>query len=196
MSEETQESKPQSTFERIEMLERNVGRAIKSVVNSDQMSQQALQQVLSLEQSYAALAKTLSAIASELEATKVLDGMAVMRRIKESDENEDRQRVQAMLDEKVIQATEVVTNTSLVVVKQACLEVGSQGSRSVDVTSYRIIEIPSAFVPQETRQLLLDRRVGDTVEVKRDDRDGIVTVLTATVLEVYELAERSGGSEA
>jgi hypothetical protein len=42
---------------------------------------------------------------------------------------------------------------------------------------------------------LLDKRVGDTVEVKRDARDGITTVLTATVIEVYELVEVERSSE-
>ena len=198
MSDETNapESKPLSSFERIEKLEKGVDRALKSAMNIDGMAQNLVQNVMSLEQSYASLAKTLAAVIGELESTKVLDGAAVMRRIRESDEASDRQRVKDMLDQNIIRASEVVANSSLVVVKQAALEVGPQGSRTVPITDYRTLEMPSIFVPEETRKLLLDKRVGDTVEVKRDARNGITTVLTATVIEVYELVEGERGSEA
>ena len=184
-----------SSIERIESLEHNLDVVKKMVASADGMAQHAVQTSMAIEQTIMSLAKTVSAVVTELQENKIIDSSAVMRRIRKSDEASDRERVKAMVDQKVIKATDVVTSGSLVVIKQGALEISSQGSRSVDITDYRTIEMPSTLVNDDTRKILLDKKVGETVEVKRDVTEGITTVLTATILEVYELMEGDRGAE-
>ena len=184
-----------SSIERIESLEHNLDLIKKQLVSTDGMAQHAVQTSMAIEQTIMSLAKTVSAVVTELQENKIIDSSAVMRRIRKSDEASDRERVNAMVEQKVIKVTDVVTAASLVVVKQGALEISPQGSRSVDITDYRTIEMPSNMVNDDTRKILLDKKVGETVEVKRDVSEGITTVLTVTILEVYELAEGDRGGE-
>ena len=120
--------------------------AIKNVVNTvtkrtkdlGDMDNMIITRMMGLEQSYSSIAKTLTAVVSELSDSKVLDQSAVMTRIRKGEENLDKQRIANMLQMKIIQPIEVVAKDSLIVISQVFIAEDGSKDTICDYASYEL----------------------------------------------------------
>lgn len=134
---------------------------------------------MSLEQSLASLSKTCAAMVQELSETKVLNQQNVMERIRKSEEESDKARVDKMVSQKVLSAIDEVKADSLLVVAQTFVP---KNGDPVDVVSeYRSSDLSSPEIDEETRKTYVGKRAGDVVELNLDDG-----VLKTTVLQIYD----------
>jgi len=189
-SEKLAKQKTPTTMERIDRMEQDVNQLKMLFMQAQQANEFLMQKATAVEQSYASLAKTVTALVAELVDKNVVDDHAVMSRIRDIDEKAERERVQAMLKEKIIKTSEEIGENSLVAIKQAVVETDTEkGTREKLVANYRLIEMGAQFSIPEVKERLKGLRVGNTIEVNREEKDGVVSILNATVLEIYDIAQ-------
>lgn len=189
--------KPVNTMQRINDMEQKIGQLLGWFGQLQQNSAQAqqgleyvIQKAMAVEQSYASIAKTITALVAELVEEKVVDDHKILDRIRKMDEKAEKDRIQAMLEQKVIKPAEEVGDMSLVAIKQVIIETSEEkGKREVPVGDYRLIEVGAPYTPEATREKLKGLKTGCTVEVNKEEKDGVTSVLNATVLEIYNLVE-------
>jgi hypothetical protein len=147
---------------------------------------------MALEQSLASLSKTAAAMVAELSETKVLNQEAVMLRMRKSDEELDKQRVEKMIEQKVLKEAETITNDSFIVVSQEF----TYADGKVDVVAeFRSYDMTNPELDEDTKKNYVGKRKNDTVELNLEDG-----VLRTTVLQVYDYvqvyAESNGEDQA
>lgn len=139
-----------------------------------------VQRIMAIEQSFAALAKTLNAVVSELEESKAINSNSVMRRIRLADEAAEKVRMETMVKFGALQASELVSATSLLVVSQS-LE-SADGKTGETIADYRVYELTSPLNEKELVDQFVNKKAGETVIIAQENG----TVLKTTILEVYE----------
>ena len=148
--------------------------------------QELINRGLSVEQSYAALAKTVNALVQVLSENKLIDGKAVLTNIRKYDESQEKERIKRMLAFNAIQAADITTEESVVVVSQNLIL--EDGTTDV-ISEYRVVEVSSPLAEGETNKFL-DKKVGDVVDV---DVEG--GRLSTTVLEIYAYVQTTATEE-
>jgi DNA-directed RNA polymerase subunit H (RpoH/RPB5) len=154
------------------------------ILNANMQKQDlVVNRLMSIEQSFAAMAKTMNAIVQELEETKVLNSSSVMKRIRTMDESAEKARVSAMLEHKAIQKAEVITENSMLVTSQI---IKKQDGQTEVVAEYRVFELSSPMHDKEVVQKFIGKSVGDVVEITTSD-----ATLCTTILEAYDHVQMS-----
>lgn len=173
-----------------------LSKGIQNVVNGvskrtadlSMMDNMIITRLMGLEQSSAALSKTIACVVSELSDTKVLDQVAVMTRMRKSDEEAEKSRVQQLLSLKVVKESEETVKDSMIVVAQNFTD--KDGKTDV-IAEYRTYELSSPELSEEERQKYVGRRVGDVVELNLEDG-----VLKTTILQVYDYVQQYAEAKA
>jgi hypothetical protein len=135
---------------------------------------------MALEQSLASLSKTCAAMVAELSDTQVLNQQNVMTRMRKSDEESDKSRVDKMLEQKVLKPGELITKDSLIIVSQVFTS--TEGVDDV-VADFRSIDMSNPDIPEETRVNYVGKQANDIVELNLEKDGG---VLKTTILQVYD----------
>jgi len=186
-------------IERVELLEKEMGMVKQSVMTltqqmtmvgnrlsqPDPMMQMIAQKSIGIEQSVASMGKTMGAMAEELTETGVLDGTAVMVRIRRTEDDNAKNQVLNLKKEEIIEESDEVGERSLVVISQ---EVENSKTETTTVISeYNLIGMNSPAVNQVWKGVLLGKKVGETVKgIENSDETEILTVK-----EIYELSEKN-----
>ena len=182
-----------TTLERLDKLEQNLkglldrigsdaGQAMTSAATvAEQKAELAATRVLALEQAMAALTKTLAAVTWGLHNQKILDQSIIIGRIRDTDDQGDREKVQSMLKDGLISKAAAVGPIGITVVSQNLLDT-TDPIKSKMIRSYSIIESPSPFVNPQLIKDLQGRKVGDTLPAGRG-KDGVYTM---TIIEIYD----------
>lgn len=176
-------------FSRLSDDVKQINQAIKNVVDGinkrtgdlSQMDNLIITRQMTLEQSLASLSKTCAAMVAELSETKVLDQDSVLARLRKSDEAADKARVEKLIEQKVLKASDAIEKTSLLVVSQTFTYTDGK----VDtIAEYRSIDLASPDIDEETRKNYIGKREKDVVELNL--KDGI---LKTTILQVYDYVQ-------
>ncbi len=139
---------------------------------------------MALEQSLASLSKTCAAMVSELSDTKVLNQEAVMERIRKSEEDSDKKRIEQMEKQKIITPAEAAKADSMLIIAQTF----TAKDGKVDLVSeFRSSDLSNPELDEETRKNYVGKRSGDVVELNLDDG-----VLKTTILQVYDYVQAVG----
>lgn len=137
---------------------------------------------MALEQSLASLSKTCAALVAEMVETKVLNQDNVMVRIRKSDEDSDKKRIEKMVEQKVLVVSDEVKEDSMLIVAQTFTP---KDGGPVDVVSeYRSSDLSSPEIAEETRKNYVGKRSGDVVELNLEEG-----VLKTTVLQIYDYVQ-------
>lgn len=156
-----------------------------------QMDNMMMTRIMGMEQSFASLSKMFSAVVSELSDAKVLNQGAVLERIRKADETQEKQRVEEMLQLKVIEKsdkTEVGPKGSLIVLSQNFTD--KEGKVDI-VAEYRALELSRPEIDEKTKADYAGKSVGDVVELNLEEG-----VLRTTILEIYKYVEVYAQGEA
>jgi hypothetical protein len=165
-------------------LKTTVDQFNKAITNNTNFAQLGINRTLAVEQSLASLAKMAAALVAELSETKTLNNDNVVTRIRKIDEENEKERVQKMLESKTIAPAETASQTSLVVISE---DVTTEEKGRVLVREYSACELTNADFPNEIRQALVGKKVGDVFDLKDEKHK---ETLHFKVLEVYELVPR------
>lgn len=165
-------------------LKNTVDQFNKALTNNMSFAQLGVNRTLAVEQSLASLAKMSQALVTELSETKVINNEKVMERIRKIDETNERSRVEEMKKAGAIASATKITATSLVVVTE---HVKVDGEEKKLAREYSACELTNNEIPNEIRQALTDKQVGDEVEIKDDKHK---ETLYFKVLEIYEMVPR------
>lgn len=173
-----------STLERIQKLEEQMAQVVARLSNPDPMIQMLMNKSIGIEQSVAAMGKTLSAVSEELTENGVMDGASVMARLRRGEDDANRQNVKTLLDQDVIESTDVVSPVSVVVLEQKIIN--TKTGEATLISSYNLIGMNSPITSPVWKDSLLGKSVGDTVKgIDGNDEEEILTVK-----EIYVLKER------
>lgn len=175
-------SQQKTALERIEELEKRCQQIEANTGGTYALAENCLQKLMALEQSYAALAKTLHAVITSLKEDGNLSDEKVMGNIRKLDDEQDRIRIQEMTEAGTIKSIDTVHENSLAVVKNVVIP--KDNPNPVTLSEYRVIEMPSPTLAPKIRQELTGKKVGDTVKMSTKEFDALYVVL-----EAYELAE-------
>lgn len=171
-----------TALERIEENEKRIQQVEANSAGAYALAENVLQKLISLEQSYAAIAKTLHAVITTLKEADVISDEKVMENIRKLDDDQAKQSVAEMVQNNVIKSTDTVSATSLVVVKNVVIP--TENPTPIVLSNYRLVEMPSQTVSAKLRDELAGKKVGDTVKTQGDGFEALYIVL-----EAYELAE-------
>ena len=178
------EDNKKTALERLDQIEIGLDGAKGMIAHQQQVLEMLAGRLMSTEQSCIAVSKTLAAVVKELEAKKVIDSDAVMANLREGEDKTQIEKVQHMLNSKVIAKTDEVGDLSFVVVSQTIVEL-NKDSKTTLLADYRLIEMQSPHIPPQVKQNLLTRKVGE----KFEEKAGKDAILITTVKEVYNLVE-------
>lgn len=176
-------------FSRLSDEMKQINQAVKNVVDAinkrtgelAQVDNMVITRQMALEQSLASLSKTCAAMVAELSETKTLDQNAVMVRMRKSDEDMDKKRVERMIEQKVLAEGTAITKESLIVVSQ--IFTAKDGTVDV-VADFRSIDMSSPEIDDETRENYIGKVTSDEVELNLEDG-----VLKTTILQVYSYVQ-------
>jgi hypothetical protein len=152
-----------------------------------QMDNMVITRLMGLEQSYASLAKTISAVISELTDSNSLNQESVMLRLRKSDEASDKARIDQMIELKVIAPTDIVLPDSVIVVSQDFTP--TEGETSV-VAEYRSFELSSPNIEDAVKQGYVGKTIGDVVSIALADG-----ILNTKLLQVFNYVQSSAQGE-
>ena len=191
-----------------EQLDRVINHMNQKNSESFNYIQMLIQRSMALEQTVTSLAKTLTAITEELElqlnrqsrtnltsdgsgimtevTTAAYDfGSTVLLRIRQREENSERQRIEQMLSLKVITDSDVIGESSIVILSQTYTKLSGE---TETVADYRVIEVPSQLTDAAVKQLFLGKKVGETIaDVSKNEKGESEGTLSSTVLKIYDL---------
>lgn len=171
-----------TALERIEELEKRCQMNEANIAGVNQIAEAGLQKLISLEQSYAALAKTIYALISSLKESGHVSDEKLMNGIRKLDDDQDRSRIAEMRRVGLIKGAQAVQESSLIVVKN--LIITRDNPAPMVLSEYRSIEVASPATPPALRSELIGKKIGETAKVSSDDFDSLYIVQ-----EIYELAE-------
>ena len=166
-----------STLEKIEKMEHDVSIAVQASQRALGSQEIVAQRILGFEQASASLGKIVSALTKVLIEAGVTTDQQIYKAILKVEEEQDRREVEVLLAHGIVEASEVVGETSIVVVSQ---EIEGDEASKLDYRLYKLMDgsAPEAFVKD-----VLGRSVGETLVVNMaDDRK-----LTLVLKEVYSL---------
>lgn len=176
------EAKTNSNEKSVAMLEgalrdivAETGRALNAVVQKQDL---VVNKIMAIEQSLASLAKTVTAMAMELEESGHLSSDKVYERMRLFDENEEKTRVSKMIGAGAIKKVDLVGENSILVVSQ---KVKLPDESIKNIADYRVYELTSPFNDKKTIELFVGKVTGDVVEITSENG-----LLSTTILEVYE----------
>lgn len=165
-----------SVLERIENLESVVG-------NPDPMTQMIANKLLGLERAVAQMGKTLAAVSDELTETGIMDGVSVMARLRQQEDENAKTHVKMLLDQGVIRHSDKVNGKSLVVINQNI--VNTTTGSVMTVSGYNLIGMNSSSSNMAWKDALMGKSKGDTINGLSDDTEQEVV----SVIEIYEITE-------
>lgn len=164
-----------NNMDKLSLLEKQ-NREIFGIISEKQ--DLVVNRIMSIEQSFAAMAKTLNAVIQELEANNAINSSNVMNRIRLMDEKAEQDRVQTMLGAGAIEETEVINENSMLVVSQTLQR---EGQMLETISDYRVYELNSPLNSKETIDAFLGKTAGNVVEITINEG----TIFT-TILKVYD----------
>lgn len=173
-----------STLERIKKLEESMEQVVNKITSPDPMLQMTMNKTIGIEQSVAAMGKTLAAVTEELSETGVLNSASVMARLRKAEDQSARDNIKALFTQNIIEESEVVDEASLVAVEQKILN--TETGESTVISSYNLVGMRSPITNPVWKDSLLGKTVGDTVK----GVDGTSEQEILTVLEVWAVQER------
>lgn len=194
--------KPLTTLERLESVEQNVEKLLEhvgsnagvklheSVNAANQMSELAAQRMLALEQTVAALAKTIAATIKSLHVGGLLDQASIMGNIRHMDDEADQEKLTKLLNMKALTEAAVVSPTSIVVVAQNYIDT-TNPSKSRMIRACSLVELPMPMINPQLRKDLQGRKVGETLPAGKDDNG----VYTMTIQKIYNIVEPKQGTQ-
>jgi hypothetical protein len=150
-------------------------------------NQLIVQRQMSLEQTLTSLAKTISCTVDELESKQVISGNDVMVRLRKLDENAERNRIQQMIQLKLIKPASFVTEESIIVLSQKVV----RGEQEEIVAEYRVIELPAKLTPKELIADFVGKVVGDVLEQTHEQE-----TLISKIENIYDIVSSGTLSEA
>ena len=191
-----------STLERIEYLEKSLKSLSEQVelfkttstgVSSNFKISQAAElaslsnnRSLSLEVSLTELAKTVTAIAGELTEKNIVTGKDIMNRILKINESEDNSEIENLVSRGILLVSDEIKPHSFTVVSHTIINTDNP-EESEMVMERRLLRLPTPLVSESLKQDLLGRKIGDQVQVHKD-QNGQIHILT--IKEVYDLNEK------
>lgn len=195
------ESKPKSTLERIEHLELKISSLEETLVKTFNVIKQVVRdtsnRVMSLESATAALAKTTSAVMTELMTQDVVSGDKIYENMIKFDADTNEERVQQMLNGGLLKNSDAIgAGTGLIVIsRQEVFNYESGESKHRNISNYEIIELGTNQISDSDP--LYGKKVGDTVEVPADNPDNkaFTSVIVISILGVYEFVSVSKDGE-
>jgi hypothetical protein len=155
-----------------------------------QMDNMIVTRLMGMEQSFASISKMFSAVVSELSDSKALNQRSVMERCRKNDEAAEKERVEQMIQLKVIEPTdktEVGPKGSLMVLSQTFTS--KEGLVDI-VAEYRALELANPQIDEQSKVDYNGKSVGDVVELNLEDG-----VLKTTILQIYKYVEIYSQSE-
>lgn len=162
------------SLEKLNLLEKQ-NREIFAIISEKQ--DLIVNRIMSIEQSFAAMAKTVNAVIQELEESSTLNSNNVMKKIRAMDERAEKERVKTMLEVGAIEATTLINENSMLAVSQTF---HSEGQASELVSEYRVYELNSPLNTKETVEAFTGKSVGDVVEITVPEGK-----IATTIVEVY-----------
>lgn len=194
-----------NTLNKITDLEGKVAKLEKVTEQSGQMLNEIIQQanlglnaisqkqdlvvnrIMSIEQSFAAIAKTLNAVVMELEETGKLNSSNVIKKIRTMDENAEKARVQAMIEAGAVVKVDLVGENSMLAVSQVLKK--TDGTTEA-IADYRVYELNSPLNEKQTIEMFVGKAAGDIVEITNDQG-----TLYTSILEIYEHQKMTAQAE-
>jgi hypothetical protein len=173
-----------SALERIEDLEKQVQQVGANSAGSYALAESGLQKLISLEQSYAALAKTLHALISSLKESGHVSDEKVMAGIRKLDDDQAQENIARAVEAGVLKRTETLDADSIAITKT--IVIYKDKPVPITVSNYQITQIPAPETSPRLRQELIGKKVGDTVKVSTEQFEALYVVV-----EAYGLAEAS-----
>lgn len=137
-----------------------------------------ISKIMSIEQSFATLAKTLNAVVSELDETGKINSNNVVKRIRDMDEYAEAERVRSMLNAGAIAPADLVSENSMLVVAQ---NLKKQDGEEITVATYRVYELTSPLQTKETVDMFVGKKEGDVVEITTEHG-----LLSNKIIAIYE----------
>jgi hypothetical protein len=176
-----------------------LNRAIENVVHTiskrtsdlGQMDNVMMTRIMGMEQSFASMSKMFSAVVSELSDNKLLDQKSVLTRCRKSDEANDQERVQQMLQLKVIESAdkvEIGEKGSLIVISQTFTH---KTGEVETVADYRALDLVNPELDPKIKESYADKSAGDVVELNLQDG-----VLQTTIKQIFKYVEVYAQGEA
>jgi hypothetical protein len=183
-----------TTIERLEQTEKDLktvlekfavleeSNIVAGVENAQQLAELAAQRMLGVEQSAAALAKTLTGLTKALINKAVVTGEDIMGHIQKIDDDGDRDKINGLIQIKAIAKTDSVGPEDLVVTAQNYINTADP-TKSKSVREYSLIELPLPTINQQLKKDLVGRKVGDTIHAGSNDKG----VYVLTIREIYRI---------
>ena len=173
-----------STLERIQKLEESMAKVVEKITSPDPMLQMTMNKTVGIENSVIAMGKTLTAISEELTNSGVLDSNSVIARLRLAEDEQAKSNIAAFLSQGSVEKTDVVTDSSLVVIEQVI--VNTESGESTMLSGYNLIGMNSPAIDVVWKDSLRGKKVGETVKgSSHGDEEELLTVK-----EIYSLKEK------
>jgi hypothetical protein len=170
-----------STLEKIEQMAHDVSIAVQASQKALGSQEIMAQRVLGFEQASASLGKIVSALTKVLIESGVTTDQQIYKAILKVEEEQDRREVEMALKHDYVEAAEVVTDSSIVVVSQ---EVVGEPDSKLD---YRLYKLMDGSAPTTFIQDIMGRKIGETLMINMAEEK----VLSLIVKEIYTLKQQA-----
>lgn len=154
-----------------------VNKSNAAFTNHEEFMQALVNKNLAVEQSLAAIGKTLNGAVQELVALKLIDGNNVMTRVRHYDEEQERERIKTLVQLKMLTPSEAIDKDSTVVVEQVHV---AQDGMTKTLAEYRVVEMSNPLNGEDTQKKFAGKKVGNVIESALEGG-----TLRTKVIEVY-----------
>lgn len=141
-----------------------------------------------LKISLAANAKTLVSVVKELTANQVVSDEAIIGRIRQIDDENDKARLAELQRMGIIEPSDEVSESSIVVTKRFGIDANGKDSL---LSEHYTIEMPLQQIEAEVKSALIGKKAGETVTLAAQEEGEQVRL---EILNVFALKQQGEGS--
>lgn len=171
-----------TALERIDDLEKRSQQNEANSSGATAMAEAGLHKLVALEQSYAALAKTVYGLISYLKDKGMIEDKAVMAAIRKLDEQNNKREVESLEASGKLLPTEEVLGNGLVIARTVLTE--SNSAETTVLSEYNVLDLSNQNTSSDLRSGLTNKKAGEWVDLPVEGE-----TITHTVLKSYKFAE-------